>query len=178
VLGLVAGACTELNPDYDPDAGPECRSGQLRCALAVDAVEMCAVGGGTWVADRDCWAGTTCSASACFPDAPLERCARVADCAAGVEVCSVAADPDLPLHLGTFCLPPAVPGGRIGGQACSAHGECQSGFCFRRICFEACTEAATCTNLQHECAVLDVTVDGLRDATAIRGCVPPESATP
>jgi hypothetical protein len=178
VLGMVAGACTELNPDYDPDAGPVCQAGGRRCATAVDAVEVCAEGGNAWVAERDCWAGTTCSAGACFPDAPLERCTHVADCEVGVEVCSVAADPDLAGHLGTFCLPPAVAGGHFGGQACAAHGECLSGWCFRRICYEACAEAATCTNTHHECALLDVTVDGVRDDTAIRGCVPPASATP
>jgi hypothetical protein len=176
VAAALLSGCTERNPDYDPDAGPDCRPGERRCASAVEAVEVCAESGAAWVAERDCFGGTDCTAGACLPEAEATRCATPLACDGATEVCTVVADPELPGRLGTYCLPPPVPAGRSGGQACTQHGECRSGWCFRRVCYEACVEASTCTNQQHECATLDVTVDGIREALAIHGCAPPASS--
>ena len=75
--------------------------------------------------------------------------------------------------LATFCVVPPNAGGSPSGQACDSHDDCASGWCYRRICYEACADASQCTNTLHECALLDVTVDGVSDNSHIRGCVPP-----
>ncbi len=178
-LGAVVGGtgCTELNPDYDPDGGPVCVAGQRQCDNTGLEIEICTEDATGFVPLRSCFAESHCAQGACVPDDPTTPCARAADCTATAEGCTVAVSPTQPDQLGTWCLPLPYPGGRTGGQACTAHDQCQTGWCFRRVCFEACTDAAECTNEQHECVRFDVTVDGVRDSYHVQGCAPPQGQT-
>lgn len=172
VLLLGAGqGCDELNPDFDPDGGPICAPGERRCS--VDGVPEVCQSATSWTALEACWGGSACSDGLCLPEAPFERCTHVAECTTAGDVCTAFVDPDALAALATFCVVPPNASGRPGGQGCSSHDECASGWCFRRVCFEACSDASQCTNTLHECALLDVTVDGVSDNTHIYGCVPP-----
>ncbi len=164
--------CDELNPDFDPDGGPVCSLGERRCNPDNGLPEVCQ-SLTAWTTLSECWPGSGCGEGVCLPDAPVERCDSVAACATAGDVCTVLVDPDTPTQLGTFCLEPPIATGRPGGQACSTSGDCQSGWCFRRVCYEACEDASHCTNVLHECALLDITVDGVHDSVHIHGCVPP-----
>ena len=169
---LAGAACDELNPDFDPDSGLFCEAGERACGATPGVIRVCSPSGWT---EADCFGGTECVEGTCQPESPVVRCDSQADCA-DTERCTVLVDPDTPAtapHLGTFCIPTPVDGGRPGGQACSGDGECQSGWCFSSICFEACTDSSHCTNPLQECAPLDVTVDGVRESARINGCVPP-----
>lgn len=176
LVGLVflvaVSGCDELNPDFDPDGGPICSPGERRCGPDSGVPEVCE-SATAWTPVAACWTGSGCSDGLCLPDSPFERCEHVSDCATAGDACTVFVDPEVVTSLGTFCVPPPNPAGRPGGQACSVHGECASGWCFRLVCFEACGDASQCTNTLHECAVLNVTVDGVRESSLIRGCVPP-----
>ncbi|MFH2010754.1 MAG: hypothetical protein ABI333_29405 [bacterium] len=173
LLGVVLlVGCDELNPNYDPDGGPVCERGERQCDSTGSTVQLCREPEDGFTDERDCWAGSSCLVGGCQPEDPADRCYQHADCVAP-ELCTVLVDPDQPDHLGTFCIPAPLPAGRPGGQACSIHEDCQSGWCFRQVCFEACSDAGQCTNTQHECATLTVTVDGVQEAAAIHGCVPP-----
>lgn len=170
-LCVAASACTELNPHFDPDGGPLCSAGERRCA-AGDLVEMCTQDATAFEAVRTCFPGSHCDTGLCVPDAPPLPCDRGVDCATGGSACTVVVNPTVPSLLGTYCLPAPNPSGRMGGQACTSHEQCFSGWCFRSLCFEACVEAADCTNAQHGCRTFDVTVDGVRDDRSITGCAP------
>lgn len=174
-LGLVAGllgGCTELNPHFDPDGGPLCVAGERRCDPGGTVIEMCTTDATAFEAVRSCFAGSHCGDGLCLPDSPTVPCERVADCTGTGEACTVLVDPVAPARLGTYCLPAPYASGRLGGQACAEHEQCFSGWCYRSVCFEACVEAADCTNTQHQCRVFDVTVDGVRDSRSISGCAP------
>lgn len=172
VLVFGAGGCDELNPDFDPDGGPICAPGERRCGAVGDVPEVCQ-SATEWTALSACWTGSGCAEGLCLPTEPFERCDHVSGCATATHECTVFVDPDAVTHLATFCVAPPNAGSRPGGQACSVHDECASGWCFRRVCFEACSDASQCTNTLHECALLDVTVDGVRENGLIHGCVPP-----
>ena len=163
--------CTELNPHYDPDGGPLCLPGERRCA-APDRVEVCTQDATAFETVRTCFGGSHCDDGLCLPDVPPFPCDRGSDCELASSVCTVAVDPAQVSRLDTFCLPAPFPGGRLGGQACTGHDQCLSGWCFRSLCFEACGDAADCTNEQHLCRTFDVTVDGVRDSRSITGCAP------
>jgi hypothetical protein len=173
-LALLLGVagCDELNPEFDPDAGPLCSPGERRCSTAEGVPEVCQTGG-VWIELLACWEGSGCSDGLCLPSVPFERCEHVTDCGTVGDECTVFVDPDQVTDLGTFCVAPPIPGGRPGGQVCSASSECASGWCFRSVCFEACGDASQCTNTGHECALLNVTVDGVREDALIHACVPP-----
>lgn len=150
-----------------------CSAGDRRCDSTGLAIQICTEDATGFADVRTCFAATHCAGGACLPDAPATPCARAADCAASGRVCSVAADAQDPTALATYCLPSPFPAGRPGGQACANHAECQSGWCFRQVCFEACGETSECTNPAHVCVTFDVTVDGVRDSIHVRGCGPP-----
>lgn len=171
LLGGSAG-CDELNPDFDPDGGAVCSPGERRCSTDGGVPEVCQ-SAAAWTQLPACWTGSACSDGMCLPVSPFERCENVADCANVGDECTVFVDPEAVAALGTFCVAPPNPSGRPGGQACSTRDECASGWCFRRVCFEACSDASQCTNTLHECALLDVTVDGVQEGAIIHGCVPP-----
>src|SRR4030042_619407 len=124
---------------------------------------MCTQDATALEAVRTCFDGSHCGDGLCLPDAPAVPCDRADDCTVAGEACTVLVEPTLTSRLGTFCVPAPNPLGRPGGQACVAHVECFSGWCFRSVCFEACADVADCTNEQHQCRVLDLTVDGVRD---------------
>ena len=169
---LLAAGCTELNPDFDPDAGPVCSVGNRQCDVTGEITQICKADS-SWSDERECWAETGCTDGLCLPDNAALTCVQWADCQTAGTVCTVTVDPAASQQLGTFCLPAPVSGGSAGGQACSHHDQCASGWCFRQVCFEACSEAGQCTNTQHECDTLDVTVDGVRDSVHVKACVPP-----
>jgi len=172
---LLAGggaSCDELNPAFDPDGGPICSPGERRCSGVGGVPEVCQTAT-EWTALPACWTGSGCVDGTCQPTAPFERCEHVSDCATVGDECTVFVDPDQVADLGTFCVAAPVPGGRPGGQACTLPGDCASGWCFRRVCFEACGDVSQCTNSLHECAILEVTVDGVQDGDHILGCVAP-----
>jgi len=164
--------CDELNPDFDPDAGPPCAPGERRCSTTEGVPEGCQADA-VWTALPACWEGSGCSDGLCIPSVPFARCDHISDCSTVGDECTVFVDPEELTALGTFCVPPPIPGGRPGGQICFESSECASGWCFRRVCFEACSAADQCTNTGHECALLTVTVDGVREDSLIHGCVPP-----
>ncbi len=165
--------CDELNPDFDPDGGPVCSPGMRRCDPETEQPQVCQAAT-SWTTLSPCFVGSGCSEGLCLPGEPFLRCDSVADCSTAGDLCTVFVDPEELTHLGTFCVPPPNPGGRPGGQACTLAEDCASGYCFRRVCFEACSDASQCTNTGHDCAPLDVTVDGVRDAGRVKGCVPPQ----
>ncbi len=174
VLALSAlwvAACTELNPHFDPDGGPLCVAGERRCDATGDSIEICTEDATAFEPLRDCFDQSRCVGGACTPNTGTADCERPTDCASD-QACTVLVDPLQPDRLGTWCLPAPNPAGRVGGQACTSHAECRSGWCFRQVCFEACVDASDCTNEQHQCLQLNVTVDGVRDYYNIQGCVP------
>ncbi len=170
---LVTLACTEKNPDYDPDA--YCTPGERRCAGEF-VVQVCQpssqwpdLGAGEpWV--QDCWDGTTCDQGACVP-AQVTPCVTQADCSDG-QVCTILVDPDQPDRLGTFCIPSPNPSGFESGVACNSGSQCQSGRCTRQVCFGACQGPSDCTQEGYECVALDLTIDGVRSKGSVSGCVP------
>lgn len=172
VVSLVVVGCTERNPSFDPDGGAPCVSGERQCDDQGLTIEICTEDATGFTDLRECYTASHCDDGVCVPDSAAEPCVKAADCTAAGDACSVLVDPAQPDRLGTWCLPSPNPAGRTGGQACSSHVQCQSGWCFRQVCFEACTEASDCTNNQHQCVRLNVTVDGVRDSYNIQGCVP------
>lgn len=175
-LGLAAalatlGGCQELNPHFDPDGGPLCVAGERSCGSASEVV-ICTSDATGFDPMRTCYDGSHCDTGLCLPDAPAAPCDRLADCTAAGTTCTVLVDPAQTSRLGTFCLEAPNPLGRVGGQACTAHDQCLSGWCFRSLCFEACADGSDCTNPQHRCRTFDVTVDGVRDNLNVLGCAP------
>lgn len=162
----------ELNPHFDLDAGLPCNPGERQCAEGDLAVEICTQDATGFEPLRQCFTQSHCVLGGCVPDDPVVPCISGPDCSEPGAACTVLVDPQDPARLGTYCLPAPSPTGRLGGQACVAHDQCHSGWCFRSLCFEACGVEAHCTNDQHQCKVLDVTVDGVRDGRSIHGCVP------
>lgn len=172
LLAVSLAACTERNPTFDPDGGPICIAGERQCDPGALSIEICTEDATGFVPLRDCYDGSQCEDGLCMPGAGATACGRAADCTATSDECTVLVNPLQPDRLGTWCLPAPHVLGRPGGQACSVHEECRSGWCFRQVCFEACQAASDCTNTQHQCVRLNVTVDGVRDSYNIQGCVP------
>ncbi|MCD6497719.1 MAG: hypothetical protein J7M25_05355 [Deltaproteobacteria bacterium] len=176
LLLLVLFACTEKNPDYDPNRF--CDPGTRRCLD--DQTRQVCLPSATWP-DGDagtpwtetCWTGAVCENGICVASPNAVRCSKQGDCAAN-EVCTVLVDPKDPTSLGTFCIAPPYPGKLTAGQACNAADDCAAGLCTRHVCFDACTVAADCRNQQLVCETLDVTVEGVRRAGVVSGCVPPK----
>ena len=170
LLFIWAGACTEPNPDYDPLYVPPCELGALQCGEYPQHLMVCLEEDGgdpTWQIQRRCWDGTVCAGAWCGPDG-APACATVEDCTTAGEVCTAVTDSD---HtIGTYCIPSPTPTGRVAGQACSRHDECQSGWCFRRTCFMPCETSDQCP-FSETCEDLSVTVDHVQ--ATIRGCVIP-----
>jgi hypothetical protein len=166
---LVAPACTEPNPNYDPDAAAAlCASGQRRCGPA-GQTQVCipqSQGELVWTDDY-CPAGAACAAGRCGPPAGAPACARDADC--GADVCVVFVDGTT---LGRFCAPATGP--QAGSAPCATHAECRSGLCQTgtggKVCFAACAETTDCTGT-FACQDAEVTVSGIHGT--IRGCLTP-----
>jgi hypothetical protein len=176
---LFVWACTERNPDFDPES--YCETGQRRCGAA-DTIVICNADHqwpdpaetSQWVID--CWQETMCSetAGACVPDdGAVERpCARFSDCGTD-RICAALVSPDEPADLAGYCITPPHADGREGGQACNTSSQCKSGRCTRNVCFRICQETADCTQEGHVCEALDLTVDGRKYWGKVKGCVPP-----
>ncbi len=166
-------ACTEKNPDYDPDA--YCTAGERRCAGEL-VVEVCMPSnewpdlssGEPWV--QDCWDGTTCDEGACVPS-PVQPCVTQADCS-GSDVCTILVDPGWSDRLATFCIPSPNPSGFESGVACNSGDQCKSGRCTRQVCFSACQSPSDCSTDGYECVGLELTIDGVRSNKTVSGCVP------
>ena len=166
---VLAPACTEPNPNYDPDAAAAlCERGQRRCGPAgqtqvcVPQTEDVLV----WTDDY-CPADAVCAAGLCGPPAGAGTCERDADC--GADLCVVFVEGPT---LGRFCAP--ATGSQAGSAPCATHADCRSGLCQTatggKICFAACADTTDCTGTL-TCQDAEVTVSGIRGT--IRGCLPP-----
>ncbi len=168
-VASAAWACTEPNPDYDPDFVPPCSLGTVRCSEDLSAIEACQDSDDTrvYVETKTCWESTVCGDGVCGPDnAPA--CSVASECAEDL-VCTA-----LPMsrdELGTFCIPPPNELGTESGKACSTDAQCLSGYCFRRTCFTPCTETTDCP-YSTECVELSVTIDGIQGK--LLGCAIPD----
>ncbi|MBU1219021.1 hypothetical protein KKF34_06090 [Myxococcota bacterium] len=164
-------ACTEPNPDYDPDYAPPCKSGALSCSEDSTNITVCikdAVSGEMiWTEDKTCWSGTGCLDGYCAPIPETPECTVQADCEEGL-VCTALADADN--SLSNWCISPPIENGRLGGYACASHDQCLSGWCFRNVCYTPCVTSDDCP-LEDECDTLKVTIDNVQDN--INGCVLP-----
>ena len=165
-LMMAAGtACTEPNPDYDPNYVPPCDSGTARCSDDGASIELCR--DGTFQTYRTCWAGTSCDDAHCVPDDGVPFCEVPEDCDSG-RVCTAVVLREQQ-SVGTACIPVPYPDGRDAGMAC-VHGEdCKSGWCFRSVCYQPCLTNADCPDSM-QCAELSVTIDSVRGV--LKGCVP------
>ena len=169
VTCALAAACTEPNPNFDPDAAAAlCQRGQRRCGPAGQS-QVCVPQSDdvlVWTDDY-CPMGAVCAAGRCGPPAGAASCARDADC--GADLCVVFVDGTT---LGRFCAP--ATGTQAGSGACATHADCRSGLCQTatggKICFAACTDTIDCTG-DRTCQDAKVTVSGI--SGTIRGCLTP-----
>jgi hypothetical protein len=163
-------ACTEPNPDYDPDAAAAlCTGGQRRCG-ATGTPQVCARQADNRYAWTDdfCPQGGGCDAGRCTPPAGAAACSRDADC--GAELCVVFASGT---GLGRFCAP--ATGTQAGGAPCAGAPDCRSGLCQKQVsgpplCYTACAGPEDCA-AGHECLATDVTITGVRGQA--EGCMVP-----
>lgn len=163
-----AWACTEPNPDYDPDAAAAlCSGGERRCSG--DRPQVCAQSGEdySWTDDY-CPAGGGCAEGRCVPPAGAPACQRDADCGANVCVAFAAGG-----GIARYCAP--ATGTLPGGAACQEPTDCQSGLCLRQStgpaqCDLACAGPEDCDQT-HTCQETDVTITGQRGK--LRGCMVP-----
>lgn len=171
-LLLFAGlaGCTEPNPSYDPLFVPPCEVGTFKCGESPRTLLACLEEDGqdpAWELLKTCWPGTICTGSWCGPGTALP-CSLPAECTVAGEVCTAVTDSQD--HIGNYCIPAPIPGGREPGRACSRHEDCTSGWCFRRTCYHPCGLTEDCP-FSGTCENLNVTVDHTQDT--IRGCVIP-----
>jgi len=163
-------ACTEPNPNYDPDAAAAlCTNGQRRCGpdgtpqvCTPDDAEHA-----SWKEDF-CPKGAVCDQGRCLPPLGASACQRDADC--GANVCALfVADGGL----SGFCVP--ATGTQAGGDPCATHADCRSGLCVApgtsgKVCYAACAVNEDCPR-RMECHEISVTVSGIRDT--VLGCTLP-----
>lgn len=169
LLLALAPACTEPNPNYDPDAAAAlCESGQRRCGPA-GQTQVCVPQPDSALAWTDdyCPAAAVCASGLCGPPVGAPACERDADC--GADLCVVF------VQAGTLarCCAPAT-GTQAGSAPCATHAECRSGLCQTgsggKLCFAACAETTDCSGAL-TCQDAEVTVSGIRGT--IRGCLTP-----
>lgn len=170
LLLLLAPACTEPNPNYDPDAAAAlCESGQRRCGPTGQTPQVCIPQSDdalVWTDDY-CPSGAQCVAGHCAPPTGAASCVRDADC--GADLCVVFVDG---AALVRVCAP--ATGAQAGSAPCATHADCRSGLCQSgsggKICFSACAESSDCTG-SLTCQDAKVTVSGI--SGTIRGCLNP-----
>ncbi len=166
---LLAPACTEPNPNYDPDAAAAlCESGQRRCG-PVGQTQVCIPQSPeelVWTDDY-CPTGAQCVDGRCGPPAGATACVRDADC--GADLCVVFVQGST---LARFCAP--ATGTLAGSAPCATHADCRSGLCQSgsggKVCYAACADTSDCTGTL-TCQDAQVTVSGI--GGTIKGCLNP-----
>lgn len=106
------------------------------------------------------------SVGLCIPDNP--RCETDADCRED-EVCNIA----LAEEGGLVRICTRKEGVKAGGEACSVHAECASGFCLSGlgICFGVCDRPSDCAG-QSTCVEVTFTLDDEGDSDTVPACFP------
>ncbi len=160
---LIGSACTERNPDYDPNYVPPCDNGTARCSEDERAIELCR--DGEFHIFRECWNGTSCDDAHCVPDDGVPFCKIPDDCGNGL-VCTAVVFSEQQA-VGNSCIPAPHPDGREAGQSCAKGEDCKSGWCFKSVCYQPCLTDDDCPDSMN-CAELSVTIDSVRGV--LKGC--------